>query len=247
LVKVSIVTINLNNRAGLEATLHSVACQTFGNIEHIVVDGASSDGSSLLPALGASHVRLLSEKDNGIYEAMNKGIRMCSGDYILFLNSGDLLAEPDTIQRVAGHLSRKTDIVYGNLLINEGDGLREGYQPGRIGRAHLLKDTLWHPTAFIRRELFDKLGLYDTTFRICGDYEFFFRAIVARNVSQLHVPVFISVFDLRGLSSNVANHETIREEKRMIRQKYLSPVTLGAYRLRSALSRVANRFRKWFR
>jgi len=210
----SVITINYNNKAGLKRTVESVMAQSAPGIEFIVIDGGSSDGSKDIIEQNQNQIAYWrSEKDAGIYDAMNKGILAASGDYLLFLNSGDYLFENNTIEKIAPYLESGSDIVYGDMKIESGGKMQNGFMPERITLQHLLKDTLWHPVSFIRRELFFKYGLYDTSYKICGDYDFFFKAIVAHKAGTQHVPQFISVFDLGGISSKADNRELIKAER----------------------------------
>lgn len=210
----SIITINYNNKAGLGRTVESVVEQSARGIEFIVIDGGSSDGSKELIEKSQNHIAYWrSEKDAGIYDAMNKGILAASGDYLLFLNSGDHLFENNTIEKIIPHLESGADIVYGDMKIESDGRMQNGFMPERLTLQHLLKDTLWHPVSFIRRELFFKYGLYDTSYKICGDYDFFFKAIVAHKASTEHVPQFISVFDMGGISSKADSRELIKAER----------------------------------
>ena len=219
-MKLSIVTINYNNAEGLRRTLASVAAQTYSDIEHIIVDGGSTDGSvdiireyedtikqSVTIEQSTIQVKWLSEPDKGIYNAMNHGIEIALGrrvvndnhtsnikhhtsqeslcDYIQILNSGDLLAAPDVTERMVLRLNELTNervneldgvaILYGNMLksydgkiiINRDTCGGDMYTPESF--LYFYKGTLNHDCAYIRRDLFEKYGLYNEDMRICSD------------------------------------------------------------------------------
>jgi glycosyltransferase involved in cell wall biosynthesis len=205
--KISIVTINLNNRHGLESTIKSVLAQSVRNFEFVIIDGNSNDGSIDVIERYAKQLNFWqTEKDNGIYDAQNKGILKSTGEYILFLNSGDVLADSNVIENL-NPLLHTEDIVYGNMNILQSDGTIQNLtSPSIVDVEFLMISTLWHPTSLIKRSVFSSLGLYNTSLKICGDYEFFIRAIVKHGCSLRHIPITISTFNLGGIS----NQETMK-------------------------------------
>ena len=166
----TIITINRNNAAGLEKTMQSVLSQTRTDYEYVVVDGASTDGSvavieRLAPAFG-DRLKWISEPDKGIYNAMNKGIRMATGEYIQILNSGDSLVSPDVTDKMYAALEKEghPSILYGNMLKDFPDGhihRDQGFAGEDITLLGMYIGTLNHSPAYIRRSLFDKYGPYD--------------------------------------------------------------------------------------
>lgn len=217
--KVSIVTINYNNASGLERTIESVVSQTYRSVELIVIDGASTDESvSVMEKYSNSIHYQISEKDGGIFDAQNKGLRKATGDYVLVLNSGDELQQPHTLATLF-QIQLTEDIVYGNMTIVHPDGKREaGKMPTNITLEHMMNDTLWHPVSFVRVEFLKRTGLYDTSYKIVADYEWFLRAIFIYHATLSYVDLPVSVFYLGGLSSLPENVEKIRKE-RIIAQK----------------------------
>jgi len=243
-MKISVITINYNNVSGLQKTLESIFQQTFKDFEYIVIDGGSVDGSrELLENNRDKFAYWISEKDKGIYDAMNKGIQKAKGEYLLFINSGDYLAENTTLEKAAAHLDG-TKIVYGNLKIEQDGSLTEGFMPDAIDLDQMMRDTLWHPVSFIKKELFDTYGLYKTEYKICSDYDFFFNVIVDKKVSTKHINQFIAVFDLLGMSSRPENVSLIAKEKKLIQATYLSKEQIREY---SSKNSKSNFFTKWFR
>ena len=215
--KLSIITINLNNETGLQRTLDSVLKQTFTDFEYIVIDGGSVDGSKELIEKNADKLCYwISEKDNGVYHAMNKGIENAKGDYLLFLNSGDYLIHEKILQEVSGEWDG-TGIVYGNIFFIMSDSKSwTGVYPGNLSFQHFVEGSLPHPASFIKRTVFKKAGLYDESLKIVADWKFFLNAICSHNISYKHIDKTISVFYHDGLSSIAENQQIITDEKRSV-------------------------------
>ena len=210
-MKLDIITINLNNKDGLNKTIESVVNQTyFDKINYIVIDGDSTDGSKEIIEKYADKLYYhVSEKDNGIYNAMNKGIRASVSDYLLFLNSGDYLKENNVLESVFQYLDG-TDIVYGDeWKVNE--YLKGNYRakyPDRLDESFFRRTSLPHQSTFIKRELL-KDG-YDENYKIISDWKLFIEAF--RNGKTFkHIPSIVSVYDCRGFSYQ--NINLMRQEK----------------------------------
>ena len=199
---ISIITINFNNRDGLERTIESVLCQTYSNIEYLVIDGNSTDRSKEVIEKYKDRISYwVSESDSGIYNAMNKGGMKATGDYLLFLNSGDTLYNENVIEYMA-HQFADVDIVM-------------GYIYSEFEKKVCYDDvkfplTFWdfykscpipHPASFIKRDLYKSL-LYDESFRIVSDWKFFLQAVIFKNCSYKMIPYVVTSFEDGGLSSN---------------------------------------------
>lgn len=212
-MKLSILTINYNNRNGLAKTMKSVFDQTFTDFEYIIVDGGSTDGSKELIIDNENNVqKWLSEKDNGIYHAMNKAIALAQGEYCFFLNSGDYLVIQKTIELVFSQLST-SDIISGNVLKVRSNGKWNRVKSPEIVSLHkLMKLSLPHQGSFIRRNLFDKVGLYTEKYKIISDWEFFLKALFKHNCSYTHVEIDVAYFMLDGISSTKSNFKIARIE-----------------------------------
>ncbi|TDS11100.1 glycosyltransferase involved in cell wall biosynthesis [Sphingobacterium paludis] len=217
-VKLSIVTINLNNRKGLQKTFNSILMQSFQQFEYIVVDGLSSDGSREDIKSNNRINKCICEIDTGVYDAMNKGIAIASGEYVLFLNSGDILHDDDTLSGILKHLEH-FDIIYGDLLFVSADKPYVYNYPAKLTFSFLLNASLGHPATFIKKSLFDKYGYYDTSFRIAADWVFFMKTIVKENVTTKHIPMVIADFDTDGLSSQVENIAAILTERKLFLER----------------------------
>jgi len=213
--KLSIITINLNNAKGLQKTIESVVNQTFKDLEYIVIDGGSTDGSVEIIKKYADKINYwISEPDTGIYNAMNKGIAVAKGEYCLFLNSGDWLYNDTIIESVAGH-ELFTDIVVGNVL-----SVNSNYQSHKIApnsynitAYKLFTSTLPHQASFIRKELFEKYGNYDENLKIVSDWKFCLETIIIHNVTVKYIDLIISFYDLNGISNKMIEIEETERTK----------------------------------
>ena len=193
-MKITVITVAYNSAATIADTLRSVAGQTHPNIEHIVIDGASSDGTVALVREHASPTTtLLSEPDRGIYDAMNKGLQLATGDLVGFLNADDMLAGPNAVASLAAAASHaEADVVYGDLSYVrkdrptevlrywssgafDADRLRYGWMPP-------------HPTFYVRRSALKSFGPFDLQFRIAADYDFMLRYLGRPGIRVAYVP-----------------------------------------------------------
>ena len=218
---VSIITINLNNKSGLIKTVNSVLAQEYKNIEFIIIDGASNDGSlEYIKAVKNNFTYWISEKDKGIYDAMNKGIIQAKGDYLLFLNSGDFFFEPKSLSYLVS-FNFKEDIVYGNVGMYVNGALETKYFPSELSLKYFRYDTIPHQSTLIKRNLFYRFGLYNTEYKIVSDWAFFVDCIIKGKVKYRYVNELISIFDLNGISSQPSSYKIIRNEiEQHIKQKY---------------------------
>lgn len=249
----SIITINFNNANGLQQTIESVVNQNFSDFEYIIIDGGSSDHSKAIIEKYQSKITYyVSEKDNGIYNAQNKGILKSKGEYCLFLNSGDYLCNSDVLKKVFNKESI-ADIIYGNMQIDYGNGKIEfGKMPSKLTFKQMYLDTLWHPVSFIKRSLFETYGLYNEKYKMVADYDFFFNVIIMKSVSTHYIDMDISVFNMDGVSSLEINKEKEQQERKMVMQSYLPPLVIEyAEELklilppkRTVLQRLINKFKK---
>lgn len=237
-MRLSIITINRNNAAGLEKTMQSVAAQTFREFEYIVVDGASTDNSvNVIKAHenDFAHLKWVSEPDSGIYNAMNKGIRMASGDYIQILNSGDCLATPDVTERMLKALEEEDSpsILYGNMVKCFTDGRRlvdKCFAGQEITMLGMYTGTLNHDPAYICRDLFEKNGYYDESLKIVSDWKWYLQAIVFGGEKPKYVNMNVTLFDMTGISENGGqNRDLIDREKRMVLEQLINPQFLYDY------------------
>lgn len=213
-MKLSIVTINLNNVVGLKKTVTSIFLQIFLDFELIIIDGGSTDGSKefIDSKINNGVTYFSSEKDKGVYDAMNKGIAVSKGEYLYFLNSGDVLFNENTLNEVVKKLTGE-DFVYGNIIFNY------KHQPEllkfqkNLSLIYFLQYTIHHQATFIKRNVFHKNGLFNAKNKIASDWSFFFENIIKNSSTYKHIDQVICIFDVSGLSSNSENHFLILEER----------------------------------
>lgn len=265
-MKLSIITINYNNAEGLRKTLASVASQTFRDFEHIIVDGGSTDGSvevirEYTSANGAQgggcqtgqksqtgrtkecpQIRWISEKDTGIYNAMNKGIEIALGkrivnsfnhtellgeknkeiettnaEYLLFLNSGDYLVDADTLKNVFED-ANDVDIIYGDRInvYEDGSQKKVNYFPDKITGSFMYHSMISHQASFIKSDLFVKYGLYREDLKYASDWEFFLKTFLLYNCTYQHIHKYVVYFDCLGISSIAENNKEMWEERERV-------------------------------
>lgn len=204
-MKLSIITINYNNATGLDRTITSIQNQTYSDFEYLVIDGNSTDESIGIIKKYSDKINYwISEPDSGVYNAMNKGIKEASGDYVLFINSGDCLFNDTVLEDIFKH-DFDQDIVYGDLHRIYPDGHDDFvYTPQYITIKHMIEATLPHPVSLIRRSLFEKYGFYREDLKIVSDWFFFLKVFAFTNVTQKHISVIISSFYMDGLSSTLS-------------------------------------------
>ena len=234
---ISIITINYNNAQGLKKTIDSVSSQSFQDFEFIVIDGNSTDNSVDYIKQNNRINYWVSETDNGIYDAHNKGINKATGDYLLFLNSGDILADNIVLQKVASHFFSKKSFYYGNLILEKNKVLEKHIAPSSIDLDFMINSTLWHPCVFIKSELFKLYGLYNVDFKIAGDYEFFIRCLLKPNISTEYINEFIAIFDGNGISNDSKNTELQVKERENAWKLNISDSIYNSLKQQNAYSR----------
>jgi len=243
--KLSVITINFNNAIGLRQTMKSVLEQTFTDLEYIVIDGGSADGSVEVikefehikfeisesdPKINVNiPFQWISESDKGIYHAMNKGIALAKGEYCFFINSGDYFVSPNVVKSVFSE-GPEESIIFGNLII----GLNNKITGKIRGKSTLTFFDLYksnvvkHQSAFIKRKLFEVYGLYNENLKIVADWEFFLKTLGFANESYRYMDIDIAYFDNDGISSNAGN-VTINERNHVL-QTIVPPMILPDYR-----------------
>lgn len=216
MTKISIITINYNNSKGLQRTLQSVTSQTFHDYEYIVIDGNSTDESvDIIKQYADKITQWKSEPDLGIYNAMNKGIKLSSGEYLLFLNSGDELFSNDSLSGISQQLHGE-EIIYTNLIVRDNKKEYIAYYPDKLSFEYFIDESLPHPATFIKKELFERAGYYDENFKICSDWAFFIIAICRFNASYKHIATELSIFYFDGISSSDEYADTILAERKIV-------------------------------
>ena len=232
-MKLSIITINYNNAEGLHQTLESVYSQTCCQFEHVIIDGGSSDGSvpiikSYEESIVAKRlnqktqypiITWVSEKDTGIYNAMNKGIKKAQGEYLLFLNSGDVFAN-DNVTSHFVDTDVKADIATGIEKMPNGD-LIHPKKEIELTYSFFYNDTLLHQSTFIRRDAFERYGMYREDYRIVSDWEWFFRALIKEDATYQSLDFVVADFDGTGMSNDSKYRQLQNEERKKVQQEIL--------------------------
>ena len=223
--KLSIITINYNNSIGLKDTVRSVLSQTSKDFEFIIIDGGSNDDSTKIIEENKSHFTyVVSEKDAGIYDAMNKGILKSTGDYCLFLNSGDTFYNSSVVEWFNNYLynsKNEYEIIYGDSFQT---GIEQPFlykQDFTLNYDFWYLKTLNHQAVFIKRELFDEFGLYDTQYKIAADFDFFLKVYAKKPNVFNYTDTVICNYDFTGTSSNPKTQQLHQLEKDMILQNNL--------------------------
>ncbi len=209
--KVSIITVVYNGEDHLQQTINSVIAQDYQNIEYIVVDGNSTDSSVSIIEKNEAHIsKWVSESDKGIYDAMNKGVQMASGEIIGLLNADDTYPSDAISKVVKAFEETSAQIVFGNMVKTieiDGEQFEREEQPNQDVEALKTTMTIFHPATFVKKEVYDSIGLFDTKFRISADYEFLVRAFL-KGIKFKYIDETLSHFSLSGVSnSNCDSYE----------------------------------------
>lgn len=223
----SIITINYNNREGLIKTIKSVISQTYTDYEYIIIDGGSDDGSKETIEDNRNYINYwVSEKDNGRYHAMNKGVAHSKGNYCIFLNSGDIFYDNQVVERIAA-IKAEEDIIVGKVSIDKNNTILTPPPFGELTMYHLFSGGIPHQGAFIKIELLKK-NPYDESLKIASDWKFFVQTLIFDNCSIRYLDEFIAKYDTKGISST--NPELTRKEKEEYLKLILPPRVLADYR-----------------
>lgn len=213
-MKISLITVTFNSAATLRDTLQSVLAQSYSNIEYIIVDGASKDGTVDIvkeyePKFNG-RMRWISEPDKGLYDAMNKGFRMATGDVIGIINSDDLLAEPDAVEKVMRCFDENPDVdaVYANLYYVAQNDTSKIVRHWISGKQRPFRYG-WHPahpTFYVKREVYQQYGLFDLEFKFAADFELMLRLIEKEHIKLFYLPEPLVRMRLGGTTSkNLTN------------------------------------------
>ncbi|MEM7367595.1 MAG: glycosyltransferase family 2 protein [Bacteroidota bacterium] len=243
-MKVSIITVSYNSASCIKSCIDSILSQDYPNIEYIIIDGASTDGTvDIIRSYGEMVSRFISEPDQGIYDAMNKGVKLAQGDIVGLLNSDDLYANSQVISRVVQEFqSSQADTVYGDLVYIQDHNMDQivRYYPGVDFHPNKLRKGMMppHPTFFVKRHLYETYGLFNTQYAICADFDFMVRLFHKHEVSYSYIPeVMVKMrtggSSTQGLKSTLTINQEMLQSCRshgiqtnlpMIYSKYFSKV-----------------------
>jgi glycosyltransferase involved in cell wall biosynthesis len=217
--KISIITPTFNSEKDIESCILSVANQSYENKEHFIVDGLSSDGTmeivkKYMPKY--NHIRWISEKDEGIYDAMNKGIDLASGEWVYFLGSDDVFFSDDVLEKIFNKEENiSQDVLYGNVKWGETDRIYDG----KFSLLKLLNNNICHQAIFFKRSIFNELGKFEIKYKVLADW--YFNVIWFSNdlIKRKYLDVIIAKYNIYGRSSKNKDLELMKD-KELIIAKY---------------------------
>jgi glycosyltransferase involved in cell wall biosynthesis len=250
---VSIITASLDAAAHIETAIGSVAAQTYPHIEHVVIDGGSTDGT--LEVIERNRDKIgyfVSEPDRGIYNAMNKGIRAASGDILYFLNADDRFCDDRVVEDVVSVFEgdQSLEVVYGNLVWDKAGRMDREKQPSTVTRASLAAATILHQTVFARKHVFEATDGFSERYKVVSDYDWMMKVFVRDGRKYRYHDRDIAVMGTRGLSWTSTNWES---ERIQAMRAYFTTWEILRYRVwprriqraREALSRIRHSLR-WY-
>ena len=224
-MKVSIITTTMNSEATVADTLNCVKGQSYENIEHIIIDGNSSDRTLGIVNQYDHIAKIISEPDKGIYDAMNKGISECTGDIIAILNSDDVYVDSNVIRNIVNAFqTQNVDSVYGNLVYVDQHDLNKKVRTW-ISKPYKKSNWLFgwmppHPSFFVKREVYEEHGGFNTSLRSAADYEIMLRFLYKRNISVHYINEVLVKMRRGGVSnSSFLNRIRANKEDRMAWKK----------------------------
>ncbi len=217
-IKVSIITVVYNNEKTIADAIESVLAQSYPHIEHIIVDGLSKDNTMKVVHSYADRLgKIISEKDNGLYDAMNKGIRAATGDIIGILNSDDFFQNSEVIGKVVDAFiqHKNLEATIGDIVfVNEKNKIVRHYS----AKAWTTKKFTWgymppHPSFFVKKQLFDELGYYKLDYYIAADYELLIRFLAIQKIKWIYLPLITTRMRLGGKSTkNLRSNQILNKE-----------------------------------
>lgn len=234
--KISVITINYNDKEGLAKTIESVTGQSWQDFEFLVIDGNSTDGSKEVMAQYADKTDYaISEPDTGVYHAMNKGIRAATGDFVLFMNSGDLFYNNDVLKNANALIDGNYGIYYGDVIVKKPHSERHKIYPDQLSFSYFYTGALCHQATFIKRQLFYDHFFYNEAYKIYSDGEFFIYTICKMDVPYKHIDLIVAIYDFTGISST-PKYEKLHEEERMKSINKFFPQFAEDYKVLSKLN-----------
>ncbi|MDQ3108811.1 MAG: glycosyltransferase [Bacteroidota bacterium] len=247
-MKISVITASFNNADTIADTIRSVIAQDYAEIEYIIIDGNSTDDTlKIIEEFKTNISKIISEKDNGIYFALNKGIELATGDVIAFLHADDIFADPEVLSKVMQLFREKNvESVYGDLhYVDRIDTKKiiRNWRSGEYSHGLFLKGWMPpHPSFFLRKEIYKKFGTFNTSFRSAADYELMLRMLHKNKISTAYLPEVIVKMRVGGVSNaSMKNRvKANREDKRAWEVNGLKPGLLTF--IRKPLSKIKQYF-----
>ena len=251
-MKFTVITVCKNSEKTVENTVLSVISQSYKDLEYIIVDGASDDNTlNILDKYRDKLAKVISEPDNGLYDAMNKGIKASSGDYLFFLNSDDTFLHDNILELVAEKIKNGNELpelVYGDIaVLNKETGKLSLQKHSKFNKIYLMKNTPCQPGTFYNREVFDKYGYFDTDYKIVSDHEWFLRAFLKhglyRNPDKVKYTGFpITIFNIGGISTSESRESKLTCERNDMLDKYFTKKERNLYEFLSKYLRTLSTF-----
>ena len=246
-MKITIITVCYNAQELIEKTINSVTMQTYKNTEYIIIDGASSDSTiNILEKQKQNIDILVSEPDTGIYNAMNKAIKLSKGDFLIFLNAGDTFYSENTLESVIPYLKKsKAKLFFGDINVMEANGKSWVKSFANTDKITLASNCLCHQAVFYNKKLFEKFEGYDENYKISADHDFNLKAIIKHKYKAKYIPVIISNFQMGGFSTNRDNIKNTVKEINKIALNYYGKTKLKYFNfILSILRNMSDRKRK---
>ena len=228
----TVITINYNNAIGLLKTIKSVIQQTYTDFEYVIIDGGSTDSSLAVIKDFETEVNYwVSEPDNGVYNAMNKGLKAAKGDFVFFLNSGDVLYDDNVIAKLLNTLSLDDDLVYGDVLLKHEHNNWERLQvhPEILPFSYFYKGTICQQACFFKKSLFDSIFYFNETYKIISDWEFLVYALYIKQVKYRKINLLISIYDMEGISSTPELRYISKQEREQVLSTFF-PLFIDDYK-----------------
>ena len=233
-MKISIITVCKNAENAIERTMLSVVTQSCfnENIEYLIIDGASTDKTVeiIKQYAGKYPIKWISEPDSGIYNAMNKGIKLATGDYLLFLNAGDSLFDEKTISLVLNEFEKSDpNFLYTDILSCKIDDLSKAKikKFNNVDKYFLIRDCICHQASFYKKSVFDKLGRFNEEFKLAADYEMLLKIMADKSLKKEYLPITAAYYDVTGASSVADN--IVKEERVEIQKHFYSSFEIFMY------------------
>ena len=225
-MKISLITISFNSENTISETLQSVKNQSFKDYEYLLIDGGSIDGT-LTIAKKQDHIsKIVSEPDKGIYDALNKGIKNSTGEIIGFLNSDDTFYDENSLKIISEAFDKDTDCVFGDLIYTDkNENIKRVWKGSEFKKGAFKKGWMpAHPTFYCRRNVYEKLGLYDDSFKIAGDFELMLRLLEKNNIRSKYIPHTLVNMKVGGVSNNTlkSKWDILKEEFSAFKQNKIS-------------------------
>lgn len=229
-MKLSVITVCFNESINITETIESVINQSFTDYEYIIIDGASVDGTiDIINKYSKYLSHFVSEKDDGLFYAMNKAVDLATGEYLIFLNAGDLFVFNDTLSNIFEN-DIDEDLIYGDVIFRYSSGLKFRRQsPKILDKKYFYVDSLNHQTLLMKKDVLISLGGFDTSLKITSDYDLILKSVLVKKSSYRHLDFPISIFNLLGISSDNSFKKLHIKERELVQKRYFSEYEINHF------------------